>query len=40
MEIKMNFSKLDAFMEEMPLRGYPGCELGVTLNGETVTLGE
>ena len=23
-------------MEEMPLRGYPGCELGVTLNGETV----
>ena len=32
----MNFAKLDAFMEEMPLRGYPGCELAVSLNGETV----
>ena len=36
MEINMNFAKLDAFMEEMPLRGYPGCELAVSLNGETV----
>ena len=32
----MDFTKLDAFMNDMPLRGYPGCELGVTLNGEVV----
>ena len=32
----MNFTKLDAFMNDMPLRGYPGCELAVSLNGETV----
>ena len=32
----MDFSRLDAFMEKMPQRGVPGCELSVTLNGETV----
>lgn len=32
----MNFTKLDRFMEDMPLRGVPGCELAISLNGETV----
>lgn len=32
----MNFSKLDKFMDEMTLRGVPGCELAVSLNRETV----
>lgn len=32
----MNFSKLDRFMEKMPERGFPACELGVTLDGEKV----
>lgn len=32
----MNFSKIDEFLEQMPLRGYPGCELGVSFNGEVV----
>ena len=32
----MNFSKLDAFLDDMPKRGYPGCELGVAVNGEVV----
>lgn len=32
----MNFSKLDAFLEDMPKRGYPGCELGVAVRGEVV----
>ena len=32
----MNFSKLDQFMKDMPLRGIPGCELVVTKDGETV----
>lgn len=32
----MNFSKLDAFLDDMPKRGYPGCELGIAVNGEVV----
>ena len=32
----MNFAKLDAFMDEMLLRGYPGCELGVSVEGKVV----
>ena len=32
----MNFSKLDAFLEDMPLRGFPACELVVSHNGEKV----
>ena len=32
----MNFSKVEQFMNEMPRRGVPGCELAVTKNGETV----
>ena len=32
----MNFSKLDAFLDEMPMRGFPGCELGVALNGKEI----
>lgn len=32
----MNFSKLDAFMKQMPKRGYPGCELAVAKDGEVV----
>lgn len=32
----MNFEKLDAFMKEMPSRGYPACELAITKDGETV----
>lgn len=32
----MNFSKLTQFMQQMPYRGYPSCELAVTKNGETV----
>ena len=32
----MDFSKLDKFIDEMPLRGAPECEFAVSLNGETV----
>lgn len=32
----MNFAKLDAFMNGMPDRGFPGCELAVTVDGKTV----
>lgn len=32
----MNFSALDAFMDDMPARGYPACELAVTKDGKTV----
>lgn len=32
----MNFSKLDAFMQKMPERSYPGCELAVAKDGEIV----
>ena len=32
----MDFSKLDLYMEQMTLRGIPGCELSVTLDGECV----
>ena len=32
----MNFSKLDAFMNDMPQRGYQGCELSVSKDGEIV----
>ena len=32
----MNFSRLDAFMKQMPERGIPACELAVTVDGETV----
>ena len=32
----MNFKNLDAFMEQMPERGIPSCELAITRNGETV----
>ena len=32
----MNFSKLDQFMQAMPQRGIPGCELVVTKDGEVV----
>lgn len=32
----MNFSKLDRFMEEMPGRGYPKCELVIAKDGEVV----
>ena len=32
----MNFSKLDAFMQKMPERGIPGCELSVTVGGKQV----
>ena len=32
----MNFSKLDKFMQEMPARGIPGCELVVTKDREVV----
>lgn len=35
-ENNMNFAKLDAFLDEMLLRGYPGCELGVSVGGEVV----
>ncbi len=32
----MNFSKLDAFMEKMPLRGYPKCELAIAKAGKVI----
>ena len=32
----MNFSKLDAFFEQMTERGYPACEIAVTKDGKTV----
>lgn len=32
----MNLSKLIAFMQAMPERGIPGCELAITQNGETI----
>lgn len=32
----MNFSKLDKFMDEMTLRGVPGCELAVSLNRDII----
>ncbi|MBQ9761166.1 MAG: beta-lactamase family protein [Clostridia bacterium] len=32
----MNFKKLDDFMQKMPERGYPGCELAVAKDGEIV----
>ena len=32
----MNFEKLDTFMNEMPQRGVPGCELAVTKDGELI----
>ena len=32
----MDFSKLDAFMKQMPERGIPACELAVTKDGETI----
>ena len=32
----MNFSTLDAYLERMPERGVPACELAVTKDGETV----
>lgn len=32
----MNFSNLDKYMDDMSLRGVPGCELAVTLDGKTV----
>lgn len=32
----MNTERLDKFMDEMPLRGIPGCDLAVTRDGEEV----
>ena len=32
----MNFSKLDAYMEQMPERGLPACELSVSRDGKIV----
>lgn len=32
----MNTDKLDRFLDEMPLRGLPGCDLSVTRNGREV----
>ncbi|MBQ8849595.1 MAG: beta-lactamase family protein [Clostridia bacterium] len=32
----MDFSKIDKFMDDMPLRGVVGCELAVSVKGETV----
>lgn len=32
----MNFSKLDAFLEGMPERGFPAVELAITKDGETI----
>ena len=32
----MDFSKLDKYMEQMPLRGIPACELSVAKDGEIV----
>ncbi|MBE6547163.1 MAG: beta-lactamase family protein [Ruminococcaceae bacterium] len=32
----MNFSKLDTFIKQMPLRGIPAAELAVTKDGKTV----
>ncbi len=32
----MNTDKLDRFLDEMPLRGIPGCDLSVTRNGHEV----
>lgn len=32
----MNTDKLDRFLDEMPLRGIPGCDLSVTRNGQEV----
>ena len=32
----MNFSKVDQFINEMPQRGLPGCELAVSVKGEAV----
>ena len=35
----MNFSKLDAFLKDLPACGIPGCELAVTYKGEPVYRG-
>ncbi len=32
----MNFSKLDAYLKDMPRRGIPACEMSVTVDGKTV----
>ncbi len=32
----MNFSKLDLFMDQMPERGIPGCELAVSKDGKII----
>lgn len=32
----MDFSKLDKFIDSMPARGFPMCDLGVTYRGENV----
>ena len=32
----MDFSKLDIYMEQMPQRGIPACELSVSKDGETI----
>ena len=32
----MNFEKLDRFIDEMPGRGFPGCEIAVMLDGKEV----
>ena len=32
----MNTDKLDRFLDEMPLRGIPGCDLSVSRNGHEV----
>ncbi len=32
----MNFSKLDRFLEDMPKRGYPKCELAIAKDGEVI----
>ncbi len=32
----MDFSKLDSFIDTMPRRGFPACELAATLNGELI----
>ena len=32
----MNFSKLDSFMKQMPIFGYPSCEIVVSKDGKTI----
>lgn len=32
----MKFSKLDKFIDEMPLRGFPACELAVSVDGKEI----